>query len=130
MSGEFPDPFDYYENAAQRIIESPSSRAVKATAGVLEDPPWKPHVSPEPTKRTGVKKEIRRALRDVSHSLDLGLPWVEVNALTNLVYGRVVRPLLAQVFADGVEAGREDLASCCGCSGGDGVTNPYDGSAL
>lgn len=37
----------------------------------------------------------------------------------------------AEAFALGVEAGREDVAQCCGCNNSaEGVTSPYDGSVL
>jgi len=114
---------DYFEDAADRILSGATKRKVQ------------PRPEPDPvfdveTKRPGVKRAIRKAV-DRGMVEVFGPPVLidDVNTITNRVFKRAVRPLLAQVFADGVEAGRDDLAACCGCSGS-GVHNPYNGSEI
>lgn len=77
-------------------------------------------------RKSGVKHQIRKVLRkdDLMRAV---VRDDHINALTNRLYKRVVRPLLAKAYNEGFYAGKEYPGEC-----GDGCyhINPYGGDAV
>lgn len=119
------EPGDFYDRAANQILATRANPKLKRP---LRKPPVR--LERRKPKRSSVKKALRSALW--SESLVYGESVSDlrdnVNRLTNVIWKTVMRPALAAAYADGAEAGADNLAECCGCSGSGPIINPYDGT--
>lgn len=122
----FYDPAaDFYDRAADQILATRPNPKLKRFA------PRPVSLERRTPKRGNAKKALRRAVDNKSY-----LVWGDTtrelrsNArdLADDLWEEFVRPALAAAYADGAEAGADNLAACCGCSGDGPITNPYDGS--